>query len=408
MLKHGYDWLRAQLASVVAALALLFLIRGARGFTHTRGMAALIPGRGRLRKATFAVSSDDDDDFDALFGNLAIDAPARSPVARRPTRGTAAAPARTPASARKGGLDGDAWSRVEALADEASPGVASDDGDGDSWLASEDDEEPEAEDDDDESFVASEAASASDDDSVLDLTTPPKAESTPPKPESKVLVDLTNGTPSPRAPSTTKKKTKKQPRAPSTPEGPPDLSVATPRAVAKSFARRRGLLLQSTFDAYDAAVVGGRLAGSVECVWSKRLRTTSGLTRMSQKRDHKDAPWVKKAVIEMSTHVCDSEEKMKNTLAHELCHAAAWVVDGVSKPPHGAPFKRWAARFMDAFDDLHITTRHSYAINYKFNWRCSDHAACDFTIGRHSNSLDIKKYVCGKCAAKLEPYEPSN
>ena len=404
MLKHGYDWLRAQLASVVAALALLFLIRGARGFTHTRGMAALIPGRGRLRKATFAVSSDDDDDFDALFGNLAIDAPARSPVARRPTRGTAAAPARTPASARKGGLDGDAWSRVEALADEASPGVASDDGDGDSWLASEDDEEPEAEDDDDESFVASEAASASEDDSVLDLTA-----STPPKPESKgVLVDLTNGTPSPRAPSTTKKKTKKQPRAPSTPEGPPDLSVATPRAVAKSFARRRGLLLQSTFDAYDAAVVGGRLAGSVECVWSKRLRTTSGLTRMSQKRDHKDAPWVKKAVIEMSTHVCDSEEKMKNTLAHELCHAAAWVVDGVSKPPHGAPFKRWAARFMDAFDDLHITTRHSYAINYKFNWRCSDHAACDFTIGRHSNSLDIKKYVCGKCAAKLEPYEPSN
>jgi predicted SprT family Zn-dependent metalloprotease len=39
--------------------------------------------------------------------------------------------------------------------------------------------------------------------------------------------------------------------------------------------------------------------------------------------------------IDLATKVTDTEEKLRHTLAHELCHVAAWVLSGEMKPPHG-------------------------------------------------------------------------
>jgi predicted SprT family Zn-dependent metalloprotease len=47
--------------------------------------------------------------------------------------------------------------------------------------------------------------------------------------------------------------------------------------------------------------------------------------------------------VELSTKVIDDTYKLTQTLCHELCHVAAWVVNGTRKPPHGAAFKMWAA-----------------------------------------------------------------
>ena len=50
------------------------------------------------------------------------------------------------------------------------------------------------------------------------------------------------------------------------------------------------------------------------------------------------------ARVELSCKVVDSPQKLRNTLLHELCHVATWVINHVSKPPHGTHFKYWAAR----------------------------------------------------------------
>lgn len=50
------------------------------------------------------------------------------------------------------------------------------------------------------------------------------------------------------------------------------------------------------------------------------------------------------ATVELSTKVTDTASKLRHTLAHELCHLAAWAIDGEMKPPHGAAFKRWCVR----------------------------------------------------------------
>lgn len=47
------------------------------------------------------------------------------------------------------------------------------------------------------------------------------------------------------------------------------------------------------------------------------------------------------ALVELSTHVTDTADKLKHTLAHELCHLAAWALSGEMKPPHGVAFKLW-------------------------------------------------------------------
>lgn len=39
--------------------------------------------------------------------------------------------------------------------------------------------------------------------------------------------------------------------------------------------------------------------------------------------------------IDLAIKVTDTEEKLRHTLAHELCHIAAWVLSGELKPPHG-------------------------------------------------------------------------
>ena len=47
----------------------------------------------------------------------------------------------------------------------------------------------------------------------------------------------------------------------------------------------------------------------------------------------------REAAIDLSIKVLDNERRLKETLLHELCHAATWIIDGVRKPPHGSDFK---------------------------------------------------------------------
>ena len=102
------------------------------------------------------------------------------------------------------------------------------------------------------------------------------------------------------------------------------------------------------------------------------------------------------ATVELSTKVTDTASKLRHTLAHELCHLAAWAIDGEMKPPHGAAFKRWcvgglsfvgdfsrhaliglvewlscrAKRVMIVRPDIEVTTTHAYEIVYKYRWKC--------------------------------------
>ena len=134
--------------------------------------------------------------------------------------------------------------------------------------------------------------------------------------------------------------------------------------------------------------------------WNAKLKTTAGLTYSSRVagRTGKDAVYV--ARIELSRHVVDDSTKLRHTLAHELCHAAAWLLDKDNKPPHGATFRKWAGRVMAAFPGLDVAVCHSYDIAFAFRYACQN-AECGVVYGRHSASIDVARKACGECGGTL-------
>ena len=111
------------------------------------------------------------------------------------------------------------------------------------------------------------------------------------------------------------------------------------------------------------------------------------------------------------------------TLLHEMCHAAAWVLDHTHKPPHGPAFQRWgesrgcpcltptlrlrvcvgprapfvpaAKRASAAYPHRAVTTCHSFDVQCKYRWRCCG-VGCGATLGRHSKSIDAETQRCGQ------------
>lgn len=62
---------------------------------------------------------------------------------------------------------------------------------------------------------------------------------------------------------------------------------------------------------------------------------------------------------------------MRDTLAHEMCHAAAFLINGLLDG-HGSVWKSWANRVNFTFKEIpKITVTHSYAITKKFIYRCT-------------------------------------
>lgn len=100
--------------------------------------------------------------------------------------------------------------------------------------------------------------------------------------------------------------------------------------------------------------------------------------------------------------VVDDSAKLESTLCHELCHAAAWLVDGVAKPAHGDVFKGWANRAMAAFPGLQVTRCHQYEIHFAFKYECATDW-CRQQYGRHSKSIDTESQRCGICSARPPP-----
>ena len=58
----------------------------------------------------------------------------------------------------------------------------------------------------------------------------------------------------------------------------------------------------------------------------------------------------------------DSADRLRDTLIHEMCHAAAWIKSGV-RDGHGAVWKAWAEKAQKALPELPIISR--FGENYE-------------------------------------------
>ena len=149
----------------------------------------------------------------------------------------------------------------------------------------------------------------------------------------------------------------------------------------KQFARARKKRLASLFAEFDDAVFGGRLAAKLSAAgvtWSKKLRTTAGETSLRKFRVSN----TRTAAIVISIHVCTNDVRLRETLLHEMCHMAAWVLgegEGCGQrtfvggrttfqccSPHGRCFKDWGRAVQSVYPSITIGTCHTYTIHKRY------------------------------------------
>ncbi len=222
------------------------------------------------------------------------------------------------------------------------------------------------------------------------------------------------------------------------------------REAKKAFDETKDALARSFLAELDERVTGGRLGrltaatGGLRTAWSNTLQTTAGrahwrcrtVTRTVRRADGtlatEEEPQQQQqqerdgetggggggprheAHIELAAKVLTNEADLLNTVAHEFCHLAVFMLDhhphdpqrrGKKPAAHGAEFKAWGRRCGAAFAHrgIEVTTRHSYDIDYKFAWRC---AACAAEVRRHSRSVDPRRHRCGHCRGALLQVKP--
>jgi hypothetical protein len=132
-------------------------------------------------------------------------------------------------------------------------------------------------------------------------------------------------------------------------------------------------MAQDLLDEIDLKVMQGELAkatestGGVKLVWSTRLRTAAGKAHWIRQKGTKDQHNLQ---IELSTKIITDEgtipnsspplspqkslaiasccnrvlmvAKLRDTLAHEICHCALWAINKDPHSHHGKPFKEWS------------------------------------------------------------------
>jgi predicted SprT family Zn-dependent metalloprotease len=190
----------------------------------------------------------------------------------------------------------------------------------------------------------------------------------------------------------------------------------------KAFDAKKDQLATDFLQQLDARITDGKIGemtestGGVKIVWSKTLKTTAG--RASWKRETMSSKQTKDGIsvevkeyrhhssIELAEKVIDDEQRLLNVIAHEFCHLANFMINGIKDNPHGKEFKVWAAKCskMFASQGIKVTTKHTYEIDFKYVWTCT---ACSCEYKRHSKSIDPTRHRCGSCKAVLEQTKPA-
>ncbi len=189
----------------------------------------------------------------------------------------------------------------------------------------------------------------------------------------------------------------------------------------KEFAQRKHEIADAFLRELDKVITDGKVSemakstGGIKIIWSKTLNTTAG--RANWRRETimsgplvtgskpAETSYRHHASIELAEKVIDNKDRLLNVIAHEFCHLANFMVSGVRNNPHGKEFKAWASKCSKSFSHrgIEVTTKHSYAINYKYIWECTN---CGMEFKRHSKSINPLKHQCGSCKSKLVQTKP--
>ena len=184
------------------------------------------------------------------------------------------------------------------------------------------------------------------------------------------------------------------------------LSVSTPSSKCHpaaqyykvNFKSKKDELIKKLFSLYNTEVFEGRLEKDMSFTWNVKLRGTAGYCH-NKRITKSTGEIIRQSRIEFSSKIIDRADRLRDTMIHELCHAASWVLDG-KLDGHGAVWNSWATKAMNRFPELPKIKRcHNYEIVTKYTYKCTQ---CGYSIKRHSKSINTDRKRCGYCYGNLE------
>ncbi|CAK1595508.1 unnamed protein product [Parnassius mnemosyne] len=166
-----------------------------------------------------------------------------------------------------------------------------------------------------------------------------------------------------------------------------------------SYKTLREQLTRRLYIEFNKVVFNNALDEDMPIIWDTKLRSTAGTTTNRLLKNAK-GDRIRTSSIKLSTKVVDAPQRLRDTLIHELCHAATWLIDAELRAGHGPLWKKWATRALKAFPELgEISRCHDMEIYYKYCYKCTK---CGYSIQRHSKSIDVTKKCCGYCRGTFE------
>ncbi|VFV43478.1 Hypothetical predicted protein [Lynx pardinus] len=179
----------------------------------------------------------------------------------------------------------------------------------------------------------------------------------------------------------------------------------------RKFKKNKDSLVQEMYSLFNRSVFDKKLPEKIDIGWNKKMLRTAGLCTTGETRYPKKERYAK---IQISLKVCDSagngfkcscflclplfQDRLRDTLIHEICHAASWLIDGV-RDSHGDSWKFYAKKSNLVHPELPLVTRcHNYKINYKIHYECTQ---CKARVGRYTKSLNTDRFICAKCKGTL-------
>ncbi|XP_013009208.2 germ cell nuclear acidic protein [Cavia porcellus] len=163
----------------------------------------------------------------------------------------------------------------------------------------------------------------------------------------------------------------------------------------KNFKKNKDELVQRIYTLLNNTIFDQKLPEEIDITWNKKMLRTAGSCTTSERQYPKRERYVK---IEISLKVCDSADRLRDTLIHEMCHAASWLIDGI-RDSHGDTWKYYATKSNRVHPELPLVTCcHNYAINYKIHYECN---WCKTRVGRYTRSLNTKRFFCFVCKGPL-------
>ncbi|NWV72751.1 ACRC protein, partial [Dasyornis broadbenti] len=96
-----------------------------------------------------------------------------------------------------------------------------------------------------------------------------------------------------------------------------DLSNPTSHYV-KYFKKNKEELAQKLYRLFNNTIFEQKLPENMVIIWNKKMRKTAGYCVTGQREGPKGKRYAR---IELSEKVCDSADRLRDTLIHEVCHA---------------------------------------------------------------------------------------